>query len=411
MSSRSDHDFDGLPDWAQRPLVMQIFAQACALGGEARIVGGAVRDWLANYPVSDIDMAINLPIETVASHMVACDVRVVETGLKHGTITLYDDDNQIELTQTRVDLETDGRHAIVAHDQDWARDAARRDFTINALYLGSSGSIFDPLDGKADLEAGRLRFAGDAGLRVQEDALRMLRYCRFMPRFAATGIDSHAQTALRKHASLCAGLSGERIANEMRRIMVGGGLKEAIGLMHDSKIDKGALGLSLDPSRLANDDEIGSMIAGLGANVDLAWLANLAVAMPSGSAALLAKRLRLSRAEERCLTRLDLGLGHDDMTMLSGARWRQAVYYLGDMTTLLFAVQSWRNGHALDASRLAKFTSWTPPQNPICGADLLSHGVDNGPGMGQLLLDAERHWVRSNFSLGKATLLEWLFGN
>ena len=411
MSSRSDHDFGSLPDWAQRPLVMQIFAQAHALGGEARIVGGAVRDWLANYPVSDIDMAINLPIETVASHMVACDMRVVETSLKHGTITLYDDNDQIELTQTRVDLESDGRHAIVAHDQDWARDAARRDFTINALYLDSSGGIFDPLDGKTDLQDGRLRFAGDAGLRVQEDALRMIRYCRFLPRFAATGIDPQAQTALREHASLCAGLSGERIANEMRRIMVGGGLKEVISLMQDTKIDQATLGLSLDPSRLPNDDEIGSMITGLSANANFAWLVNLAVAMPSGSATLLAKRLRLSRAEERCLTRLDLGLDDDVMTMLSSARWRQAVYYLGDMAALLFAVQSWRNGHALDAPRLAEFTSWTPPQNPVCGADLLSHGVDNGPGMGQLLKEAERRWVLSNFTLGKATLLEWLFGN
>ena len=411
MSSRSDRDFGGLPDWAQRPLVMQIFAQALALGGEARIVGGAVRDWLAGYPVGDIDMAINLPIETVASHMMACDMCVAETGMKHGTITLYDNDDQIELTQTRVDLETDGRHAIVAHNQDWVRDATRRDFTINALYLDSSGGIFDPLDGKADLQAGRLRFAGDAGLRVQEDALRIIRYCRFLPRFAATGIDPQAQTALRKHASKCAGLSGERIANEMRRIMVGGRLKDVIGLMQDTKIDQAALGLSFDPSRLANDDEIASMIAGLGANVDFAWLVNLAVAMPSGSAALLAKRLRLSRAEERCLTRLDLGLGDDDMTMLSGARWRQVAYYLGDMAALLFAVQSWRNGHALDPSRLAEFTSWAPPQNPICGADLLSHGVDNGPGLGQMLNRAERRWVTSNFTLGKATLLEWLFGN
>ena len=411
MSSRSDRDFGGLPDWAQRPLVMQIFAQALALGGEARIVGGAVRDWLAGYPVGDIDMAINLPIETVASHMMACDMCVAETGMKHGTITLYDNDDQIELTQTRVDLETDGRHAIVAHDQDWVRDATRRDFTINALYLDSSGGIFDPLDGKADLQAGRLRFAGDAGLRVQEDALRIIRYCRFLPRFAATGIDPQAQTALRKHASKCAGLSGERIANEMRRIMVGGRLKDVIGLMQDTKIDQAALGLSFDPSRLANDDEIASMISGLSANVDFAWLVNLAVAMPSGSAALLAKRLRLSRAEERCLTRLDLGLGDDDMTMLSGARWRQVAYYLGDMAALLFAVQSWRNGQALDASRLAEFTSWTPPQNPICGADLLSHGVDNGPGLGQMLKEAERWWVMSNFTLGKATLLEWLFGN
>ena len=389
---------------------MQIFAQARALGGEARIVGGAVRDWLAGYPVGDIDMAVNLPIETVASHLLACDMRVVETGLKHGTITLYDNDDQIELTQTRVDLETDGRHAIVAHDQDWARDAARRDFTINAIYLDSSGGIFDPLDGRADLQAGRLRFAGDAGLRVQEDALRMIRYCRFLPRFAATGLDQQAQTALREHASLWTALSGERIANEMRQIMVGGRLKDVIGLMQDTKIDQAALGRSLDPSRLANDDEIGSMIAGLGANIDLAWLVNLAVAMPSGSAALLAKRLRLSRAEERCLTRLDLGLGTEDMTMLSGARWRQSAYYLGDMAALLFALQSWRNGHALDASRLAELTLWAP-RNPICGADLLSHGVDNGPGLGQMLKDAERRWVTSNFTLGKVALLEWLFGN
>jgi poly(A) polymerase len=388
LSSRSDHDFGGLPDWAQRPLVMQIFAQAHALGGEARIVGGAVRDWLANYPVGDIDMAINLPIETVASHMVACDMRVVETGLKHGTITLYDDNDQIELTQTRVDLETDGRHAIVAHDQDWARDAARRDFTINALYLDSSGGIFDPLDGKADLQAGRLCFAGDAGLRVQEDALRMIRYCRFLPRYAAMDVDPQAQTALCEHANLCAGLSGERVANEMRRIMVGGRLKEVVGLMQDSKIDQAALGLSLNPSRLANDDEIGSVIGGLGANVDFVWLVNLAVAMPSGSAALLAKRLRLSRVEERCLTRLDHGLSDDDMTMLSGARWRQSVYYLGDMAALLFVVESWRNGQAVDGSRLAEFTSWTPPQNPICGADLLSHGVDNGLAIGQMLTAA-----------------------
>jgi hypothetical protein len=153
------------------------------------------------------------------------------------------------------------------------------------------------------------------------------------------------------------------------------------------------------------------MIAGLGANVDFSWLANLAVAMPSGSAVLLAKRLRLSRVEERCLTRLDLGLGHDDMTILSGARWRQAAYYLGDMAALLFAVQSWRNGHALDASRLGEFTSWTPPQNPISGVDLLSHGVDNGSAMGQMLDEAERRWVASDFTLGKATLLKWLLGN
>ena len=118
------------------------------MGGEARIVGGAVRDWLAGFPVVDIDMAVNLPIETLMSHLFGSNIKVVETGLQHGTVTLFDNDDAIEVTQTRVDLKTDGRHAIVAHYSDWLRDAARRDFTINAIYLGADGKIFDPLGGK-----------------------------------------------------------------------------------------------------------------------------------------------------------------------------------------------------------------------------------------------------------------------
>ncbi|XDZ71363.1 CCA tRNA nucleotidyltransferase [Alphaproteobacteria bacterium LSUCC0744] len=402
---------DGLPDWAQRPLVRQIFDGARALGGEARIVGGAVRDWLAGYPVGDIDMAINLPIETVASHMRAHQMRVVETGLKHGTITLFDGDDQIELTQTRVDLETDGRHAIVAHDRDWTSDAARRDFTINAIYLDADGAIFDPLGGQADLQAGRLRFAGDAGQRAQEDALRMMRYCRFLPRFGIAGIDPDARDALRQNAHLCAALSGERVGYELRRILRGNSFALGIAMMNDTAIDQAALGVPLDAAGLAFDAAAEVAIAELDRAVGHGWLGGLAAVMPAGSAAALSDRLRLSRAETRWLARLDQGLDDENMTMLAGARWRQAAYYLGDMAAMLYAVQSWRNKTPVSGARLAEIGRWQAPENPLCGADLLSHGVDNGPGLGQMLKDAEARWVRSNFTLAKPALLEWLFGN
>jgi len=401
----------GLPGWAQRPLVRHIFDGALALGGEARIVGGAVRDWLAGYPVGDIDMAINLPIETVASYMSARRTRVVETGLKHGTITLCDAADQIELTQTRVDLETDGRHATVTHDSDWKRDAARRDFTINAIYLDADGAIFDPLGGQEDLQGGRLRFAGDAGQRVQEDALRMMRYCRFLPRFGKSGIDPEAHRALRQQAHLCAALSGERVGNELRQILRGRRLGHVIAMMHDTAIDLAALGISLDAAGLNCDAAAEAVIADLDRASGLGWLGGLAAVMPIGSAAALSERLRLSRVETRWLARLDQGLDDENMTMLAGARWRQAAYYLGDMAALLYAVQSWRNRTLVSRQRLAEISVWQAPENPLCGADLLSHGVDNGPGLGQMLKEAESRWVRSNFTLAKPALLEWLFGN
>ena len=395
----------GLPEWARRPLVIQIFSAVKVLGGEARIVGGAVRDWIAGYPVNDIDMAVNLPIEIVASHFSSGDIRVVETGLKHGTITLCCAEDSIELTQTRVDLETDGRHAVVAHHSDWCCDAARRDFTINAIYLDADGTIFDPLDGKSDLQAGRLKFVGDATRRVKEDALRIFRYCRFLPRFEKAGANAEMANLLRDNAALCADLSGERIAQELRQIMVGGKVAVVIGLLRRAQIDDAALGVEFNLLPIGIEKNFERILVKLG------WIAGLATIMPVGSAARLAKRLRLSRVEDRCLARLDVGINDEELAMLKGPRWQQAAYYLGDWAPMLYAVQSWRNLTVIDTQRFDELAAWMPPKSPICGTDLLSHGVDNGPAMGHLLGRAEKLWVASNFTLKKAALLDCLFGN
>ncbi len=394
-----------LPEWACRPLVTQIFSAAKALGGEARIVGGAVRDWISGHPVGDIDMAVNLPIGTVASYFSSGDVRVVETGLQHGTITLCCAKDSIELTQTRVDLETDGRHAVVAYNGDWLLDAARRDFTVNAIYLDEDGLIIDPLDGQSDLNAGRLQFVGDAEQRVKEDALRIIRYCRFFPRFEKAGTNAEMINLLLDNAALCADLSGERIAEELRQIMVGGEAAVVIGMLRGAQIDCSTLGLKFNLSPLGIDKNFDKVLAQLG------WLAGLATILPVGSARRVAKRLRLSRFERRCLARLDLGINDGELAMLNGPRWQQGAYYLGDWAPMLYAVQSWRNLTVINTWRCEELAAWIPPKIPICGTDLLSHGVDNGPAMGQMLSRAEAKWVASGFSLKKSDLLKWLLVN
>ena len=133
--------------------------------------------------------------------------------------------------------------------------------------------------------------------------------------------------------------------------------------------------------------------------------------MPAGSARVLAKRLRLSRVEDRCLARLDVGINDDELAILNGPKWQQGAYYLGDWAPMLYAVQSWRNLTAIDTWRCDELAAWMPPKIPICATDLLSHGVDNGPAIGQMLGRAETKWVASDFTLTKSALLQWLLGN
>ena len=406
LTNQNNNQFcHGLPQWANRPLIKTIFTEAAALGGEARIVGGAVRDWIAGYTVSDIDMAVNLPINEFAAKMAKQNIKVFETGLKHGTITLCDANDSIEVTQTRVDLKTNGRHATVAYERDWARDAARRDFTINAIYLDKDGILFDPLDGRKDLEKGYLRFAGDAGERVQEDALRIIRYCRFWPRFAKCRIDQKTNNILKKHASLCEELSGERLANEFRRIMVGGCLTQVIKLMRSTNIDHATLGVEFDLRLQVNSKEVDSALGQFG------WLTVLAAVVPAGSTASIAKRLRLSRKEQQCFLRLDVGINSDELELLNSDSWQQTAYYIGDWRAMLYVVQSFRNKTPINLARCRELAFWKPPQNPICGADLLSHGVDNGRLIGQMLKRAEQRWVSTNFTIDKTELSYWLFKN
>ena len=383
-----------LPPFANQSLVLQIFDIAGKAGGEARIVGGAVRDWLAGISVGDIDMAVNMPIETFASDLEQAGLRVIHTGLSHGTITVLQDKTKIEVTHTRLDTETDGRHAKVSHSPDWLEDARRRDFTINAIYMNAAGALFDPLNGQADLQQGCLRFVGDADQRVREDALRMMRYCRFLYRFGHGNIDADALAALQRNADLAQNLSSERVRSEMELILVADGAATACNLMQTTGLAKAACDVDFNTHHLAPDD----------APDRADWLIGLASIMPVGTTASLATRLRLSKSETRRLQAMDRDID-TALPDLAGDKWQQEAWFLGDDSAAIYAVKTRRAQARFSVTRWDELQSWVAPICPVTGADLLSHGVDNGPVCGEILIKLQKLWVASGFTLGKYDLL------
>ncbi|MBN9263737.1 MAG: CCA tRNA nucleotidyltransferase, partial [Hyphomicrobium sp.] len=217
--------------WLERPETRAVLSALAAAGHEARIVGGTVRNALLGEPVTDVDIATTAtPDETMAAAR-AAGLDAIPTGVSHGTVTIVAHHVPFEVTTLREDVETFGRHARVAFTADWAADARRRDFTINALYCDANGTISDPLGGLADLAARRVRFIGDARERIREDALRILRFFRFHARYSAEAIDAEGLAACAAERHLLAKLSAERVRAELLKLLDAPGAARAIAVM------------------------------------------------------------------------------------------------------------------------------------------------------------------------------------
>ena len=412
------------------PLARRVFDLMANHGYEARIAGGAVRDWVASgrparFHIVDLDMAVASPIAEVSTILRTAGMRVVETGLSHGTVTLVEGDHTVELTQTRVDVETDGRHAVVAFSDDWKQDAARRDFTINALYIDRNGQLQDPLGGMADLQAGILRFVGDAHQRVAEDALRMLRYCRFLPRFdrgapneglageqsgdAKSGssqleASQAALAALKHQAGSASKLSGERVADECRKMLSTAGAFHSISVMQSTGLARAALGVELDADAIAAVP-VADLQTACG---DLVWLVALAAGIPVGSSKHLVERLRLSRRESRFLIGLDVADSKRQHAQLAGSVWQRYAWFMLEkdrQPAAHYAVSAARSGMQFDLAVFQRLADWQPPTFPVTATDLLSHGVDKGPAVGESLARLQTMWVESDFTLSSTELL------
>jgi poly(A) polymerase len=356
---------------------------------EARVVGGAVRDELAGRAVGEIDLATSCTPVQVTEALRAAGIRVVPTGLEHGTVTAVADGHGFEVTTLRRDVATDGRHAVVAFTDDWRADAARRDFTINAMSLTRAGEVFDYFGGIADLRAGIVRFVGNPATRIAEDYLRILRYFRFFARHATGPADPAALAAIRAGVPGIAGLSVERVWSELVRILSAPDPRAAIDLMAALGVLAAVLPEAADPARLAR------LIAADGPADPLLRL----TALLTGDPAALAARLRLSAAERDRLAALCAGPvprpGDDDAALRR---------LLAEETREVLIDRTWlAGGDAPEWAALrARLAGIPRPVFPLEGRDVLALGEPEGPRVGGLLRAVRQWWLDGGCAADKA---------
>jgi tRNA nucleotidyltransferase/poly(A) polymerase len=394
--------------WLEAAETRAVFA---ALGGAertTRIVGGAVRNALLGEPVEEVDFATILVPADVMARAQSAGLKAAPTGIEHGTVTLVVHGRPFEVTTLRADVETFGRRAVVRFTTDWAEDARRRDFTINALYCEADGTLVDPLGAYPDLGARRVRFIGSADDRIREDYLRILRFFRFFAWYGEGRPDAAGLKAAARHKAGLALLSAERVWAEIKKLLAAPDPSRALLWMRTTEILQRVLpeswGIDAVPRLVAAEQAEG-------------WppdaLLRLEAILPPHRARIdaLAERLRLSRAEQARL--LDWAQAPEPDPALSEAElakqlYRSSVRGLRDRLALAYAREC-DAGHAKAAEALkrqiAYADGWRRPVFPLKGADLLAAGMPPGPEVGQRLKALEERWVDSGFRVGREALL------
>lgn len=365
--------------WTRRE---DLAALVAALGASSlRWVGGAVRDTLLDKPVSDVDAATPHHPEAVMEMLGRANIRAVPTGIDHGTVTAVLPEGNVEITTLRRDVSTDGRRAAVAYADDWREDAARRDFTINALYAHPETlEISDYFGGLADLEARRIRFIGDARERIREDHLRILRYYRFQARFGSE-LEAEAEEACAELAPTLKGLSRERVAMELLNLLALPDPAPTVARMYA----RGVLPVILPEAERSGIGALEALIAEEARQgVEPHPLRRLAALLPEEPAVaeLVAARLRLSTAQRKRLVAVaDRGTPPGDPRALAYRIGRDEA-----ADRLLLA--------GADTSSLA---GWVIPAFPLKGGEIVARGVNAGPEVARILRQLESQWVDEGF--------------
>jgi poly(A) polymerase len=368
-------------DWQFRPGLRHLLDTLGAGEGDTRYVGGCVRDTMLRAPVSDIDLATRLKPQEVLDRLGAAGIKAVPTGLAHGTVTAVVAGKPVEVTTLRRDVSTDGRHATIAYTDDWKEDAARRDFTINALSAAPpSGDIHDYFGGRADLDAGRVRFIGEPLQRIAEDRLRILRFFRFHSRFGRGKADAAALDACTERANDLMALSRERIADELLKLLALPDPAPTVALMIERGILKPVL------PEIAGADRLTALVpreAAAGFPGDpLRRLASLLPADPDAAAAV-AARLKLSNKAAKRLV---------SAAVRETSAPPVLAYWIGRdeaVDRLLLA-----DG---DPSAAASLAAWEKPRLRLGGGDLIAMGLERGPVVAMAVQALERAWAEAGF--------------
>lgn len=365
---------------------------------DARLVGGCVRDLLAGRAVHDIDLAVTCPPEETMRILAEHHIKTIPTGLEHGTVTAVINHHPYELTTLRRDVETDGRHAVVAWTHNWREDAQRRDFTINALSLDRDGQLYDYFGGQEDLEEGRVRFVGKAQQRIEEDALRALRFFRFQARYGKGAPDKEACAAIRHCRALVRKLSIERVISEFFRILEGPHLWSTIMVMAET----GLLAEILPHARPASLRRL------LECGDPPQALTRLFALDPDPS---LGAHFKLSRAQRQCLRLyseakpvLTPEMSDDELRRL---RFVQPLPVLLARSWLIQARDVGRPSVLWSQFR-ARLEGLEQPAFPLTGKDGLACGLEAGPDLGVWLKDVQNWWLEQGCRPGREACLIWL---
>ena len=374
--------------------------------GCARFVGGCVRNALLGQPVADVDIATQLTPDLLEKACRNAGMAVHPTGIEHGTLTVVCDGVPYEITTLRRDVETDGRRATVSFTHDWAEDAERRDFRMNALYADNAGEVFDPTGGGLDdIAARRIVFVGDAETRIREDYLRILRFFRFQAWYGNAAPDQAGLAACGKLRAGLAGISVERIWMETKKLLAAPQPLSALEAMeHGGVLDQlfvDAKGLGLLGKLVGLEREQGWTPDPMLRFLALFWK-DAAIVRD------VTNRLKMSNEE-----RNRLNWPTQDETPLWGAvtdaEVRAAVYRVGAQTVIDRATLEWASTGVADwAGVIAVARSWARPALPVDGEDMLARGIAEGPPIGAAIRKLETAWIESDFKLGKDELLALL---
>jgi len=405
-------DSIGVHGWMRATETQAVIAALEAAGGagSARFVGGCVRNTLTGHPVADIDIATVLIPDQVIEALKAAKLKAVPTGVDHGTVTAVAGGKPFEITTLRRDVETDGRRAVVAFTDDWAEDAQRRDFRLNALYADAQGHVFDPTgEGVADARAGRIVFVGDPETRILEDALRILRFFRFLAWYGRGDPDGPSLAACERLKAKLAGLSAERVSKELLKLLEADDPRAVVRLMAQT----GVLPLVLPAAEgLARFERLVDIETGQLFQCDpLLRLAALLSRDPAVGLAT-AEALRLSNAQR---DRLVAALGKEPriVSWMSPRAARRAVYRLGAGAFCDRALLAWAESDRAAAgvqwrALLPMAQTWPRPTFPLTGEEVMAAGVPKGPLVGEVMREVEDWWIDHDFTGDELSLVEQL---
>ena len=401
--------------WMTAPTTRKVVEALTADGAEVRFVGGPVRDALLGRESTDIDIGTPDEPERVMALLerAGVETHTVPRGIAHGTVIAVAGGTRFEITTLRRDVRTDGRHAEVAFTDDWREDAARRDFTINAMSATPDGALHDYFGGQADLQAGRVRFVGDPATRIAEDHLRLLRFFRFHAWYGRGEPDAAALAACRAAAHTITLLSYERIQSEMLKLLAADDPVPALTAMQDTGVLDQLLPLARLPETFARLVGIERVHAALSPIRRLAALiAGSGLAKSATAVKAFADRWRLTSIEGERLAALVVR-PHSPNPGLDRRAQQRLLYRLGrehfcDLLLLVWAEESAHREDANLRAMLKTAEQWDAPTLPVTGSDVLARGVEAGPEVGRLLRDVEDWWIERDFKPDRGAALDRL---